>query len=382
VIASAGATPWRYYENTFASSGTHARQIGNMRVTVLLFALLATVTLLSVRYVVRYEEAGPEILRNGWVIPKQDKALVKNEGGIFSLSSQDRQKKVGIYQKAERPGSGDFVRLEADMMSREIIPGEKSWNQGLFFLVQYDASGKGLKTDRMVTMIKGTREWVGYQKVFQISPETATFRVYAQLSRCTGSMQIKNIRLYPVTESSVYPWIKNMILGTWALFFLSMLRSYRIEGNFWGQIFLILCYGGILFATTIPDELRDRLMESIGLKGNMMDMIFLEAMGLKIDKIGHFLVFALFGASLVLFVPGMSFFAIGVHICMLAGGTELVQILIDSRSANVFDFYLDFFGGLAGILFVGIFSGARNRIVQKRELRDISPGINGGKLRL
>ena len=190
-----------------------------MRVTILLFALLAMVTLLSVRYVVRYEQAGPELLRNDWVIPKQDTALVKNEGGIASLSCLDRQKKVGIYQKAERPGSVDFVRLEADMMSREIIPGEKSWNKGLFFLVQYDASGKGLKTDRMVAMIEGTREWIGYQKVFQISPETVNFRVYAQLSRCTGSMQIKNIRLYPVAESSVYPWIKNMIFGTWALFF-------------------------------------------------------------------------------------------------------------------------------------------------------------------
>jgi len=67
---------------------------------------------------------------------------------------------------------------------------------------------------------------------------------------------------------------------------------------------------------------------------------------------------------------------------MLAGGTELVQILIDSRSANVFDSYIDFSGGLVGILFVGIFCGARNWIVQKREFRDIGVGINGGKSRL
>ena len=332
-----------------------------MRVTLLLFALLGMVTLGLVRFVGQYEQVGPELLGNGWVISKRDTPFVKSGDGLFSLSSRDVKKTVNIYQKGVLPGVSPFVRLEADLMCREVVPGEKSGDKGLFFLVQYDALAKALKTERVVTMLEGTRDWRRYQKVFQVSPEAVSFKVYGQLSRCTGSLEMKNVSLTSMVKGSFYPWIKGMILGAWGLFFISVLSSYKIEGNLGGKLFFLACYSGILFATTIPDDLRNRLMESIGLRGNMIDMTFIQVTGLKVDEIGHLIGFALFGASLVLFLSRASWFVCGANVFLLAGGTELVQVLIESRTAKLFDFYIDFSGGMAGILLAGIFSALRKR---------------------
>ncbi len=323
-----------------------------MRVTLVLFALLGMVTLGLVSFIGQYEQTGPELLANDWVIPKRDRDFVQYEGGICSLSSRDGKKmgKVTIYQKGLIPGGSHFVKLEADLLSRKLVTGKKSWNKGLFFLIQYDALGKSLKTERVAAMMEGSRDWQRYQKVFQVSPGAVSFKVYGQLSRCTGSMQMKNVSLTPVAKGSVYPWIKAVILGTWGLFFLSVIGPYKIEGNLWGRLFFLMCYGGILFATTIPDDLRDLLMESLGLRGDMIDMAFIQTTGLKVDEIGHLLAFALFGASLVFFVPKASFAVCIVNVFLLAGGTELVQVLIDSRTGKLFDFYIDFSGGMAGII--------------------------------
>ncbi len=335
-----------------------------MRITFLLFVLLGMATLGLVHFVGQYEQTGPELLANDWVIPKRDRAFVQYEGGLFSLSSRDGKQTVNIYQKGLIPGVAHFVNLEADLMCRELVAGENSSSSGLFFLVQYDALGKSLTTERVVTMMEGSRDWQRYQKVFQVSSGAVSFKVYGQLNRCTGSMQMKNVSLSPVAKGSVYPWIKAVILGAWGLFFISVLGSYKIEGDFWGKLFFLMCYGGILFATTIPDELRDRLMESFGLRGDTIDMVFIQATGLRVDEIGHLLAFALFGASLVFFVPQSSFVVCIVNVFLLAGGTELVQVLIDSRTAKLFDFYIDFSGGMAGILLAQLVCVLRNRTMK------------------
>jgi hypothetical protein len=168
---------------------------------------------------------------------------------------------------------------------------------------------------------------------------------------------------YEQTGPLVYPWIKTMILGAWGLFFISLFRSYRIEGKFWGKFFFVMCYGGILLATTIPDDLRESLLNYIGIRGDMLDLTFIQVSGLKPDEIGHLLAFALFGAGLVLFVPELSLFAVGMNVFMLAGGTELVQVLIDSRSPKVFDFCIDSLGGIMGILLAWLFRMGTNRRV-------------------
>ncbi len=40
---------------------------------------------------------------------------------------------------------------------------------------------------------------------------------------------------------------------------------------------------------------------------------------------------------------------------MLAGGTELVQVFVESRMSRVFDIYLNSFGGTAGLILVLLF---------------------------
>jgi len=41
-------------------------------------------------------------------------------------------------------------------------------------------------------------------------------------------------------------------------------------------------------------------------------------------------------------------------VLMVAGGTEMVQLLLDGRTGKLFDFYINSSGGLAGILFMAV----------------------------
>jgi len=235
------------------------------------------------------------------------------------------------------------------------MDGKNGKDKALLFLVQYNASGKALKTDRIVTIIDGAKGWKHYKKVFKLSPEAAELKIFAQLIRSTGTLQLKKVCLYPVIETSFYPWIKKMVLGTWGLFFVSLLASFKIKGNFWVQVFFVTIYGGILFATSIPDDMRNRLLESLAFHVRLMDMSFIEGTGLGPDEMGHLLAFTLYGIVLSFLMPKAAPFVIGMNVLMLAVGTEAVQIFIESRTPNLIDVGIDLVGGITGAFLVKSF---------------------------
>ncbi len=68
-------------------------------------------------------------------------------------------------------------------------------------------------------------------------------------------MELKNIRMYPIVLSPVYPWVQGFILGAWGLFFIFLLGSCLEKGKYGIQGILIVSFAAI-FAFLLFWDLR------------------------------------------------------------------------------------------------------------------------------
>lgn len=66
--------------------------------------------------------------------------------------------------------------------------------------------------------------------------------------------------------------------------------------------------------------------------------------------IGHFLLFGLFALLLGALFPGVPLYWILCAALLVAGGSEIIQLFIDGRSARLDDFLIDAAGTVAGTL--------------------------------
>lgn len=104
------------------------------------------------------------------------------------------------------------------MRCDNVRPGEKMWNRARLLLVQNDGKKDRWDLPHQAAALSGTREWEHYQGFFTLGPDMEKMWVVAQLSCCTGSFSLKNIRLYPVSQTHIYTGVKTGILVSWALF--------------------------------------------------------------------------------------------------------------------------------------------------------------------
>jgi len=111
------------------------------------------------------------------------------------------------------------VQLSADIRSLDVVQGEKPWHRARLVLLQYEGKSARYTVPHVAAVLEGTHEWENHKAVFEIQPWATELTVAAQLVRCTGSLEVKNIRLYPVVESKVYTWAQRLIIGSWGVFF-------------------------------------------------------------------------------------------------------------------------------------------------------------------
>jgi len=322
------------------------------------FIFLGIITIGSVFLIDPYEQSGLEMLENeSWLISKPKKGVALVDGDGLYLSSSDAGKGTSIRQTVKSRGGFFQVRLSADIRSRDVVPGEKSWNKARLLLVQYDGKSARYNVPHMVAGLEGTHDWEHYRGEFHIQPWATEFKVVAQLSRCTGSMEMKNIRLFPVVLSPVYIWAKRIIIGSWGMFFTFLLGSCMVKGRYGVQGIMVISFAAILFGTMIPEELKTAVYGWVMDQIQVLQMLSGDEGEWIIGKAGHFCFFAVFGLGMLM--SGKSLASVGANILMLAVGTELVQFFIEGRTPLVTDFFIDFSGGMAGLVLGCILAGIR-----------------------
>jgi len=320
--------------------------------------ILAAATVFTHTRVDRYEKTGPDLLTGQWMgRPPENspsrRADVKENA--IALFSDDPKAGVNIYQEISGLDPGTILEFFADMKCEDVKPGEKPWNRARLLLVQNDHKKDRWDIPHLVASLAGTLGWETYRVFFPIHPETKKIRVIAQLSQSTGLLELKHIRLYPVSQARVYTWIRDGLLFLWTAFSFLLIGSCFVMGQkrMVLRVLLVSALIAIVFGTTMPGEMRTQVLNDIKTwvnpephPGNSSPDQW------DLSKIGHFCFFAVFGLILCLMMPMVAAFQVMIIILLLAGGTETAQFLIDGRTPLLGDFFIDAAGGFSGIMLI------------------------------
>ncbi len=349
---------------------------------IVIFLFLSLVTVICHTYIKRYEKNGSEMLRNNWKVymsknKNQKKGHVNNEKALIRdrelyLFSADKNKSITVRQNIPSFVHGSVLELSADMKCRNVVAGKKSWNLARLLLVQNDGHKNRWDRPNLVAALKGTKDWQRYEEVFFIEYDVKKLKVTAQLSQCTGSFYLKNIRLFPVIQTKVYTWIKRIILISWAVFAFFLIAAcivhnkktaehscksniiggnqevaayYVSKKNMGLQIMLVLSFIAIIIGTAMPGDIKAQVLKEVSSKINISHFL-----PWNISQVGHFCFFALFGFILSMLTGRDLFMQSALNILLIAGGTELAQSFIDGRTPLFVDFFIDSAGGLIGIV--------------------------------
>jgi VanZ family protein len=339
------------------------------RIIIISFALLALLTVSCHTFVERYEKSGPEMLSDQWDPRPSPGGRAGIDGDGLLLFSSDESKSVSILQEILRPvAQGSILSLSADMQCENVQPGKKAWNRARLLLVQHD--GKKDRWDRphLVSALIGTEAWGRYRSFFTVGSPTEKMRVIAQLGQCTGSFQLRNLHLVPVTQRPLYIRVKAAILSLWGVFFIFLLRACFLHGQNQRvlQVMLFLALVAIIIGTTLPGEMRKQVSNEVKSQIQATGEVFKQAtsevfnqatgevfnqpVSWDLSKVGHFCFFAVFGLILAFLMNRKFVLPVLIHILLLAGGTEMAQFFIDGRSPLLRDFAIDAAGGLSSII--------------------------------
>lgn len=322
----------------------------NSKIHLFCFILLASITIGSVFGVEQYLPAGEDLLdHRGWeIINPGNQVAVIGDSYLF-LSSQIPDTHVRIEQSLDVPGDDLIVKLSADIRTVDVARGNQAWNTARLLLLQYNAGGQWLQGDHGVISLEGSHGWRNYEKTFKIQPEAAQLKVAAALSRCKGGLNVRNIRLYPVSVSRPYTWTRVVVLGGWGLFFIFFMGAFVAGYGAAMRMSIVLCMAAILFTTMIPGSMKQAIYSQFYTCLGLIGFAGLENSGASIGRAGHFIFFAAFGGVMGWRMPGVSIRHLGIAVVMLAGGTELAQIYIDGRTPILTDFVVDMCGGVTGL---------------------------------
>ncbi len=238
------------------------------------------------------------------------------------------------------------------MKCDDVQPGKKPWNRARLLLVQNDGKKDRWDLPHLVASLAGTTDWENHVNFFTIHPETDKIRAVAQLSQSMGSFELKNIRLYPVSEAKVFTWVRNGILFSWGAFSLLLIGSCFVMGQktILFRVLLVSALIAIVIGTTMPGEMKKQVSNEIKTRIHSETNIVGEGNPWELSKVVHFCFFALFGLILCLMMTKAPAIHVMIILLLLAGGTEMAQFFIDGRSPLFSDFFIDAAGGLFGII--------------------------------
>lgn len=336
-----------------------------LKTNCFLFILLAVATLIFHAWINQYEQIGPELLTTHWKFKTSESNRVDiTENGLL-LSANDAKTGVSIQQDLPLVNPATTLLVSAEVKCLNVKMGEKSWNVARILLAQNDGEQDRWDLPNTVAALTGTTDWKHYRTAFTISPETQRIKLIAQLSQSTGSLQIKNLQIYPVYVNQEYTWARSIILFAWGAFFLLLAGSclFMREKTIFFRALLLIIFIAIVAGITLPGDMKNQVSDEVKIQIDAESESFKAAIPWDLSKVWHFCFFFLFGLVLCLMMTKEPAFQVVIIILVLAGSTELVQLYIAGRSPLVTDFFIDAAGGFLGIILIKL-SGTNKNTVQ------------------
>ncbi len=327
-------------------------------------------TILSAYCIDRFEKNGPQILKDSqfsmdnqhWKVQVSPGCRISIANKTVSLVSISDGKTAEIWQTVINDQNYRLVKLEALIRCNNVVPGIKPWNRARLILGQHDGKEFQWNLSHTVVALEGTKEWEIYHTIFPISSETKSFRINAQLSQCSGLMEIANISLYSVRQNRLYGLAQKAVVTAWGIYlFFLIISIVSKDRSIYGKLSFMISILAILTGATVPGTIKTEVTKAIQEQITGMPLMLnsnevaSEAVPdqdyqLSISKRGHFFLFFLLGFALSVVLRFSIWYQVFLYLILFAGSTEFIQFYIDDRNPLFSDFILDCSGGTVGIL--------------------------------
>lgn len=336
---------------------------------VLALLALSLCTILFFNLYDRYVVIGPELLKDNrfhenlrdWAHSSHGVSIITPGAGIASLHSGNPNNIVALSQQI--PGIERYLllKLACDIKTLNIPPHQGSWNTARVVLISHDHKGSPMyHLPHALANLSGTHDWKNYESVFLVDANASQVNISVQLAQTTGTMWVKNLSLLPLAEVTSFPKFRNAATLLWATVVLwvamPILRS--AFGNAHRTIIIAVAFT-ILLGVLMPESLKEgmgtslfpSLSETSGASITTTFKFTPIIPVLDIYKAGHFIMFALLA---VISIHGRPYAisrskTLG-YLFLFALVTEVLQLFVSARSAQMGDVFIDSMGITLGFL--------------------------------
>jgi len=332
--------------------------------------LLSISTILFFNYYEKYSIVGPELLQNinfdnqaaGWNYSRSgisistSKKSVKLHSNVYNVSKHFNQTVNNItgYQR---------LRLTFDTKAQKVTPGNAVWMTARVHLVSYSQTDTALHSPtHVLTSLIGNSEWSHNEVVFVTPLKMPSLRVTVQLAKATGTLWARNLSLQPVVKTNEYKTYRSAIALLWAgtVFWvvLPLLLSIQRKKK---RLIVALLTLIIVFATLMPSTVKNNINNSLLDSDNTAllkiqfdtDVFKLKPYLLAPDifKIGHFFMFSFLTVFALLYKSHtVSHTELIGYLLIFAATTEVLQLYLNGRNAQLGDIFIDSAGIMTGAI--------------------------------
>lgn len=302
----------------------------------------------------------PQFLQEGLHWHQKNSSLISYEGLTVHIdNSEEVSDEIKQQLSVDSPV---YVRFSLEAGGTEIEPSDKYWAGGSATVFLYRNDGTVIRHNKILTL-KQSSPMQQYSGVFFLDKSVASVSVALRLLRAKGRFSVRNPELAILAEFPSYKKTRIALMSYWwgvglaLLFFLFRFLSVKRFLLSFGLVTIAII--GVLVPGKLISDLNNRIFDLLPpIAANGIEKLQFVVVSVhessnpsaSISKFGHILVFT----SIGMFI-GQMFRKLGVAygvllIATFAGITETLQLFVPGRSTSLRDVYIDFCGGVIGLL--------------------------------
>ena len=344
----------------------------NKWLLIFILLILAAISHTSLNSIERFEVLDKQLLKDPsfsqklkyWQ-KKGEQSLMFIDSTVQIVNKSSASQTIRQSLQIETPAT---VRLAVKAGGVDIVTGSERWAGGSVVLVPYDETGHRTGSTA-VAIISETMEARLYSKTVFLNRDISRVEVAIRLLKSSGSFQAGELQLTWLQERSSYKITRITVGATWAvvaLLLLILVLKYlgKLGVVLFAGLPLIVLLGILLpepFIATVGSSLAQLIPQSIlSWIQEILATYFgyeLQTDSARIVKFGHFAAFLIVG-TLIGWTGRYIGFGFGfglVSIATFAIITEVLQMLVNGRSASVIDIFIDIAGAALGMCLGVIF---------------------------
>ncbi len=298
------------------------------------------------------------------------------------ISNEEPSHSVHLWQVIAEPGRFGFVRVELDLQLEGVMSGQKREHKARIVLTSFDGAGNGLWHHPHLFLVQdGSHGWKHYRAWFPVGRDVHEMRLIAQLYHATGLMRLRGLTLSGAAAQPDRLALQGLLMALWVGLGLVLARNLVRAGpgrragviaSVLAAVFLIGSLSPKQLQLSAENEIVSLYSSKKDISGDKEVASGTENSGaqekrskadarfatrvpqppdfelLRPGKFAHLILFALFGAALVLRRPRAAAGLLLASLLLAAVCGEVLQFFAHGRTPALHDIAINTLGAFAG----------------------------------